>query len=224
MLEFGYLFLGSRLQTGPCLRCLGIPVLARYYLTKYAQDAAASDLRHPRKMFLALSYAFFIMLVVFCLIKGRRCRKHIRSISLMREFADTAPEARYHLWKIGRKLKKSRTLSTSRTYVFPGLPHRSFMRSHLPKVAPSRTWFFDAGVHRYRLSYTRQNITQSFPIILRDNQSSHTGRAWSGPLAPSLSNDCHLRGGKRLSQIPAMFPKIPFAVDYCDFSCCLSLG
>ena len=105
----------------------------------------------------------FIMLVVFCLIKGRRCRKHIRSITLTQELADTAPEARYHLWKAGRKLKKSRTLFTSRTYAFPGLPHRSFVRSHLSKVTPSRTWFFDAGVHRlgYRLSYTCQNTTQS---------------------------------------------------------------
>lgn len=51
------------------------------------------------------------------------------------------------LWKIGRKLKKSRTLFTNRTYVFPGLPHRSFVGSHLPKVTPSRTWFFDAGVY-----------------------------------------------------------------------------
>ena len=122
------------------------------------------------------------------------------------------------------KLKKSRTLFTSRTYAFPGLPHRSFVRSHLSKVTPSRTWFFDAGVHRlgYRLSYTCQNTTQSFPIVLRDIRSLHTGRVWSGPLAPSLSNDCHLRGGKRMFQIPAMFPRIPFAVDYCDFSCCLS--
>ena len=168
----------------------------------------------------------FIMLVVFCLIKGRRCRKHIRSITLTQELADTAPEARYHLWKVGRKLKKSRTLFTSRTYAFPGLPHRSFVRSHLSKVTPSRTWFFDAGVHRlgYRLSYTCQNTTQSFPIVLRDIGSLHTGRVWSGPLAPSLSNDCHLRGGKRMFQIPAMFPRIPFAVDYCDFSCCLSSG
>ena len=77
----------------------------------------------------------------------------------------------------GSKLKKSRTLFTSRTYVFPGLPHKSLVRSHLPKVTPSRTWFFDAGVHRYRLSYTLQNITQSFPIILRDIQSSHTGKS-----------------------------------------------
>ena len=37
---------------------------------------------------------FFIMLVVFCLIKGRRCRKHTGSTVLTREFADTAPEAR----------------------------------------------------------------------------------------------------------------------------------
>jgi hypothetical protein len=43
-----------------------------------------------------------------------------------------------------------------------------------------------------------------------------------GLLAPSLSNDCHLRGGKQTSQIPAMFPKIPYAVDYCGLSCCLS--
>ena len=51
-------------------------------------------------------------------------------------------------------------------------PHRSFVtRSHLPNVTPSRTWFFDADVYRYRLSYTRQNITQSFPTILRDFQS-----------------------------------------------------
>jgi hypothetical protein len=35
---------------------------------------------------------FYIMLVVFCLIKGRRCRKHIGSIVLTQEFADTAPE------------------------------------------------------------------------------------------------------------------------------------
>lgn len=156
------------------------------------------------------------------MIKGRRCRKHMGSIVLTREFADTAPEARYDLWKIGRKLKKSRTLFTSRSYVFPGLPHRSFMRSHLSKVTPSHSWFFDAGVHRYRLSYTRQNITQSYHTIFRDVQSSHTGRVWSGPLAPSLSNDCHLRGGKQASQIPAMFPKIPYAVDYCGLSCCLS--
>jgi hypothetical protein len=128
---------------------------------EYAQDAAVWDLLHPRKMFLALSYAFLIMMVIFCSIKGRRCRKHIGSIALMREFADTAPEARYHLWKIGRKLK-SRTLFTSRAYAFPGLPHRSLLRSRFPKVTPSRTWFFDAGVHRYRLSYTRQDITQSF--------------------------------------------------------------
>jgi hypothetical protein len=71
VLEFGYLFLGSRLQTDPCLRCLGIPVLVKCYLMKYAQDAAACDLRHPRKMFLALSYAFFIMLVVLLLDKGK---------------------------------------------------------------------------------------------------------------------------------------------------------
>ena len=102
--------------------------------------------RHPRKMFRALSYAFFIMLVVLCLIKGRRCRKHIGSIVLTRELSDTAPEARYHLWKIARKLKKLRTLFTSRTYAFTGLPHRSFVRSHLPKVTPSRIWFFDADI------------------------------------------------------------------------------
>ena len=197
-------------------------VLARCYIMKYAQDAAAWDHWHPRKMFWALSYAFFIMLVVFWWIKGRRCRKHIGSIVLTREFANTAPEARCHLWRIGRKLKKSRTLSTSRTYVFPGLPHRSFVRSHLPKVTPSCTWFFDAGVHRCCLSYTRQNITQSFPTILRDIQSSHTERVWSGPSALSLSNDCHLRGGKRMSQIPATFPRIPYAVDNCGLSCCLS--
>lgn len=106
--------------------------------------------------------------------------------------------------------------------MFPGLPHRSFVRSHLPNATPSRTWFFDGDVHRYRLSYTRQHIIQSFPIILRDFQSSHTGRVWSGPLALSLSNDCHLRGGKRMSQIPAKFPKFSYAVDYCGLSCCLS--
>jgi len=69
-----------------------------------------------------------------------------------------------------------------------------------------------------------QNITQSFPTILRDIRSSHTGRVWSGPLALSLSNDCHLRGDKRMSQIPATFLKVPYAVDYCGFSCCLSSG
>jgi len=37
--------------------------------------------------------------------------------------------------------------------------------------------------------------------------SSHTGRVWSGPLALSLSDDCYLRGDKRMSQIPATFLK-----------------
>lgn len=46
-------FLGSRLQTD---LCLGIPVLVRFYLMKYAQDTAACDLRHPHtgKMFLGI--------------------------------------------------------------------------------------------------------------------------------------------------------------------------
>ena len=31
------------------------------------------------------------------------------------------------------------------------------------------------------------------------------------------------RGGKRMSQIPAVFLKVPYAVDYCGSSCCLFL-
>ena len=65
---------------------------------------------------------------------------------------------------------------------------------------------------------THQKITQSFPTILRDIRSSHTGRV----VALSLSNECHLRGYKRMSHIPAMFLKIPYSVDCCGFSCCLS--
>ena len=63
----------------------------------------------------------------------------------------------------GRKLKKSRTLPTNRTHASPGFSHWSLVRSYLPKVTPSCTWFSDAGVHRYRSSYTRQNIIQLFP-------------------------------------------------------------
>lgn len=75
MLEFDYLFLASWPQPDPCLRCLGTPVFASCYFMKYAQEAAAWDLLHPRKVFWALSYASSSCWWHFCLIKGRRCRK-----------------------------------------------------------------------------------------------------------------------------------------------------
>ena len=71
VLEFDYPFLASRPQTDLCLRCLGIPFLVRCHVMKYAQDAAACDLLHSRKMFLALSYAFFYHVGGILLDKGK---------------------------------------------------------------------------------------------------------------------------------------------------------
>ena len=84
--------------------------------------------------------------VVYRILLDKQCRKHIRFIILTREFADTAPEARYHLWKVGRKRSHAHSLRAG-PYMSPGLPHRSSVRSHLSMVAPSCTKFFDAGVH-----------------------------------------------------------------------------
>ena len=83
---------------------------------------------------LGLVVCFFCHAGGILLNKGKAVPETHWIIVLTREFADTAPEARYYLWKIGRKLKKPRTFFTSRTYAFPGLPHRSFVRLHLPKV------------------------------------------------------------------------------------------
>lgn len=132
MLEFDYLFLESRLQTDLCLRCLGTPFLiVRCYLMKYAQEAAACNLPHPRKMFLALSYAFFYHVGGILLDKGKTVPETHQIHRPDSRICGHSTRERYHLWKVGRKLKKSRTLFTSRTYAFPGLPHRSFVRSHL---------------------------------------------------------------------------------------------
>lgn len=63
---------------------------------------------------LGLVICLFIMLVAFLLDKGKAMPENtLDPSSLTREFADTTPERRfavYHLWKIGQKLKKSRTL------------------------------------------------------------------------------------------------------------------
>ena len=99
---------------------------------------------------------------------------------------------------------------------FLGLHTDLFVRSRLPKVTPLRTWFFDAGVHRYRLSYTR---LEYHPVI-----SYRLSRC---PELPYRKTVVRAFGSfperPRAFQIPAMFPKIPYAVDYCGFSSCLSL-
>ena len=129
---------------------------------------------------------------------------------------------RYHFRKVGRKLKKLRTLFTNRTYVFPGLPHRSFVRSYLPKVTPSRTWF-SMPMSTDIVCPTSARISSSdFISSFEMSRVYIQEECGPGLLALSLSNDCHPRGGKRMSQIPATFPKIPYAVDYCGLSCCLS--
>ena len=103
---------------------------------------------------------------------------------------------------------------------FLGLHTDLFVRSQLPEVTPLSTWFLDADltcptprpeyhpVTPYHLSRCpeltyRKSVVWAF--------GSFPGTAIVTP-----------RGGKRMSQIPAMFPRIPFAVDYCGFSCCLS--
>ena len=110
------------------------------------------------------------------------------------------------------------TLSTPVGHTrFLGFRTDLFVRPHLPKVTPLHTWFFDPGIHRYRLSYTPSEYHPVISYHLSRCPESHTSRAWSEPLVLSLSNDYHLCGGKRMSQIPAMFPKISYTVDYCGF-------
>jgi len=159
--------------------------------------------------------------VLFYLIKGRQCRKHIGSIVLMREFADTAPEARYHLWKIARKLRKSRTLFASRTLrvsrasvqIFHEI---TFAQGHsLTHLVLRRCLPISSVLH----------LQEYHPVISYDlsrypefTYRKSVVRAFGSFAEQRLSPSC----GKRMSQIPATFPRITFAVDYCGLSFCLS--
>lgn len=165
MLEFDYLFLASWPQPDPCLRCLGTPVFASCYFMKYAREAAAWDLLHPRKVFWALSYASSSCWWHFCLIKGRRCRKtrwihrpdeRICRHNTREAFAVPLVENRPEIEEV------THTLIPVGHTCFLGLHTDLFVRSRLPKVTPLRTWFFDAGIHQYRLSYT---LLEYHPVI-----------------------------------------------------------
>ena len=138
----------------------------------------------------------------------------------------TREASRYNLWKMGRNLRKSRTLlAYQRNIRVSWASTQVFSWDHTcPRPLPHALGFSIPMSTDVICHTPHHNITQSFPTIFRDVQSSRTERVWSGPLALSLSNGYHLRGGRRMSQIPALFPKIPYAVGYCGLSCCLSLG
>jgi hypothetical protein len=149
----------SALPRDPCF-------FASCYLMKYAQEAAAWDLLTSSQGVLGLViYASSSCWWHFCLIKGRRCRKTVGYIVLTREFADTTPERRSRLPLVENRPEieeVTHTLIPVGHTCFLGLHTDLFVRSSLPKVTPLRTWFFDAGIHQYRLSYT---LLEYHPVI-----------------------------------------------------------
>lgn len=190
---------------------------------KYAQDAAAWNLLHPRKMFWALSYASISCWWYFFARSGKvmpethwihRPDARILQTQHQRGVAVQLMEDRSKIEEVTHTL----CIRAGHTY-FLGLHIDLFVRSHLPKVT-LRTWFLGADIV---CPTPRQKILPGYFLPSFEMfQSLHTGRVWSGLLALSLGNDCHPRGDKRMSQIPAIFPKIPFAVYYCSLFCRLS--
>ena len=137
----------------------------------------------------------------------------------------TREASRYNLRKIGWKWKKSRTLlacehdirvSWASTQFF--LWDRICPRS-LPHALGSSMPMSTDIVYPYTLPKYHRVI--SYHLSRYSELKYRKSVVWAS--GSSLSNDCHPCGGKRMSQIPAMFPKFPFAVDYCGFSRCLSL-
>lgn len=156
----------------------------------------------PRKVFWALSYASSSCWWHFCLIKGRRCRKtgwihrpdeRICRHNTREAFAVPLVENRPEIEEV------THTLIPVGHTCFLGLHTDLFVRSRLPKVTPLRTWFFDAGIHQYRLSYT---LLEYHPVIFyhlsRCPEPPIQEELWSGPLA--LSSELTIRGGKLKSR------------------------
>lgn len=148
----------------------------------------------PARCF-ALSYTFSPCWLFFFLDKGEG------DVVLTREFADTTPErrSRYHLWKISRKLR-SHTY-TSETYMFPGLPYRS-CRGITSYILGSSMPVATDFLHPARIS-----PSHSLPSceMSRAHIKGECVRAFGSFSEQSLLPSC-----KWMSQIPAMFPHMPW--------------
>lgn len=179
-------------RTGPCLYCLGTPVLALVLSHRNPHRMLLRGILPPSQGGRRPSCMHSMMSLLPCLILGRRHRKHMGPWpSTFKDCAYNTREA--SPYKVGWKILRSSRTPSAHDFGLDvtWVPHRSSQRSPSPVVIHS----LDSNPRCPPTSRTfthLQRIKQSPPDIVRVVSISRTGRWWPEPLALSLSSDCHL--------------------------------